>query len=120
MKGEHPICKVGLFTKISKTENPHSQSVAGIEFEIHEYAEFDCIHRNNDPLEWWKANQKKFPALSRIAKRYLTAPSTSILSERLFNVARDIFHYRRTSLSPQSAEMLVFLNHAIPELNYVY
>jgi hypothetical protein len=32
------------------------------------------------------------------------------------NVGRDVFDYRRTSLTPDKAKMLVFLNQAIPKI----
>uniref|UniRef100_A0A1I8B9B8 Dimer_Tnp_hAT domain-containing protein n=1 Tax=Meloidogyne hapla TaxID=6305 RepID=A0A1I8B9B8_MELHA len=51
-----------------------------------------------------------------MAKRYLSAPSTSVASEQLFSVARDVFDYRRSRLSPENAEMLIFLHNSIPDL----
>jgi hypothetical protein len=67
-------------------------------------------------LEWWKSNEGKLPKLASLARSYLCIPATSVDSERVFNVGRDVFDYRRTNLTPENAKMLVFLNQAIPKI----
>ncbi|CAF1449987.1 unnamed protein product, partial [Rotaria sp. Silwood1] len=43
------------------------------------------IHRNESPLEWWYANQTKYPILSQLADKYLCISGTSVPSERMFS-----------------------------------
>lgn len=97
-------------------DNQEIRPNSPIEEEIENYIAFDCAEQNSDPMDWWKKHGEKLPKLSKCARRYLSAPATSADSERLFNVGRDIFDYRRTSLTATNAEMLIFLNQAIPKI----
>uniref|UniRef100_A0A914NUQ0 HAT C-terminal dimerisation domain-containing protein n=1 Tax=Meloidogyne incognita TaxID=6306 RepID=A0A914NUQ0_MELIC len=84
-----------------------------IDVEIQKYLGQGCIEQNADPLEWWSVNAGTFKSLAQVAKKYLTAPSTSIESEQLFSTARDLYDYRRYNITPKNGEMLLFLNKAI-------
>ena len=48
--------------------------------------------------------------LSQLAKCDLSAPPTSVASERLFSVAGDIYDEKRNRLAPERAEMILFIN----------
>jgi zinc finger BED domain-containing protein 1 (E3 SUMO-protein ligase ZBED1) len=67
----------------------------------------------NDPLEWWAMNDKTFPLIGQLARRYLCIPATSAPSERLFSSAGMTISKRRASLNPDAADSLVFLHDAI-------
>ena len=68
------------------------------------------IPKDKNPLQWWKENETKFPALAVVAKSYLAAPATSTPSERLFSAAGSIVSEKRASLTKEHVDMLTFLH----------
>jgi hypothetical protein len=63
-------------------------------------------------LEWWRANNNKFPVLASLAQKYLAIPATSAPSERVFSVAGLTIAKDRARLDPANANELVFLHEA--------
>ena len=61
------------------------------------------------PLQWWKERQVNYKFLSILAKRFLCITSTSVPSERLFSSAGNLLSERRSRLSPENVEKLLFL-----------
>jgi hypothetical protein len=45
---------------------------------------------------------------------------SSVSSEQFFSVARGVFDYRRSRLSPELAEKSVILNQTLPVVNFRY
>ena len=68
------------------------------------------IPKDKNPLQRWKENETKFPALAVVAKAYLAAPATSTPSERLFSAAGTIVGKNRASLTKEQVDMLTFLH----------
>lgn len=61
------------------------------------------------PFEWWKSHEKKYPLLAQIAKKYLCIPATSVSSERCFSTAGNVVTPKRSCLSTENVNLLVFL-----------
>lgn len=76
--------------------------------------------KNSDPLDWWKVNATKYPKLAKLARKYLSAPPTSVPSERLFSEAEAIYDARRSRLNPDKVEMLLFIRGNLPLLEFNY
>jgi len=60
------------------------------------------------PFKWWASQEKRFPILSRLAKKFLAIPATSASSERLFSDAGNIMTVKCANLLPSTFEHLVF------------
>lgn len=81
---------------------------SNIDDEITNYFSAGVILRNENPLLWWYNNRDKFKVLSTFARRFLSAPATSIASERLFSKAQRVYD-RRHCISSKNAEMNLFI-----------
>ena len=68
------------------------------------------FHRSNY-YTWWADNKERFPTLSKLAQRYISAPPTSAPSERLFSGAAEIYYDQRNRLAPERAEILLFIKN---------
>jgi hypothetical protein len=60
-----------------------------------------------DLLNWWKVNSHRFPVVSRMAKKFLTVPATSVSSESTFSTTGRTLDDYHSSLSPSMVEALV-------------
>ena len=79
-----------------------------VEKEMYNYLCLDTGFVN--PLIWWRDNEKYFPRLSQLARKYLCVPATSLPSKRAFSVAGHVVNEKRSSLLPENVNMLVFLS----------
>ena len=62
-----------------------------------------------DPLEWWRKQKPKFPALEIAVRRLFCVPSTSALVERVFSSVGNIVNKKHSCFLPQNVDMLVFM-----------
>lgn len=78
--------------------------------ELQRYRQELCSVDSGPPLQWWKANCKRFPNLAKVAKKVLAIPATSTPTERLFSTAGLVCHKKRARLLPENVDKLVFLH----------
>ena len=62
-----------------------------------------------DALQWWHDNEKHFPTVACLAKKYLSMPATSVLSERQFSAAGRLVTKLRSRLDPDRVDTIMFL-----------
>ena len=77
--------------------------------ELAYYIVLEPIGVKDNPLEWWLNNKSRFPTLAQLARKYLSIPSTSVPSERLFSDAGNHISAKRTRLSPDLVDKVLFL-----------
>lgn len=82
--------------------------------ELSSYIAFPYPRKSNDissteVIQFWKTHSQIYPNLSRMARKYLAIPITSVSSERLFSAARLAIPHTRCSLLPETIreEMLL-------------
>jgi len=60
-------------------------------------------------LLWWCNRESDLPVLSRLAKKYLSFPASSVAVERIFSTAGNIVTRRRAKMKPENIERWCFL-----------
>ena len=110
-----PPAKKSLWQKFDKEAAHQRQKSApetiGAHVEMRRYFEMPLTVRGqDDPLMWWKENEKLFPGLSREAKKLLGIPATSVPAERLFSKAGELVSAKRSCLGESNIDQLLFLN----------
>ena len=73
-----------------------------VEEELTRFKSPESLGINLSPLSWWTSDQHIYTFLSKVVKRLLCIPATSVPSGRVFSTAGD-------SLRPENVDMLVFL-----------
>ncbi|CAH1971404.1 unnamed protein product [Acanthoscelides obtectus] len=96
------------------------QSVNTLDKEINAYTNLPVIARFDNPVQWWNDNKLRFAKLFPLAAIYLSAPAGSVASEQVFSEAGNIYDARRSRLTPDRAEALLFVHHNLPKLNFKY
>ena len=61
-----------------------------------------------NPLDWWRVNQLRYPTLAHLARKILSIPATSVPSERVFSHGLHIVNTKRACLLPENVKLLVF------------
>ena len=80
-----------------------------VECEIHSYV-ISSKSDFKDLLMWWKNHQSEYPYLSKFAAKYLCICATSCSSECLSSTSGNIATPTRSSMKPDTIDMLTFLS----------
>lgn len=92
-------------TACQETDNGHTAR------QVCDYVSAPLLPRAENPLDWWKGRgSQSYPALAKVAQRYLSIPATQTRSERLFSTAGGVVSNRRELLLTEHVEQLVFLH----------
>jgi hypothetical protein len=103
----HRLKRKRLAISDSQTERSERRSrSSGIYEELDRYLALPCDD-NVEPLLWWKAHFREFPALGAIARDYLSIQATSVSCEQTFSVASNTITRTRNRLLPETARALL-------------
>lgn len=69
--------------------------------------------QNADIPAWWQQNSILYPRLSKLAKKYLCVPASSVPSERMFSAAGRLVSKCRNRLGAKNVDSILFLNKNI-------
>ena len=82
-------------------------------------AKCKCGKVYKSALHFWKTQCQIFPQLAELALQYLSAPISSVASEREFKVVRDLANGNRTRLKSANVQkLLLFLKHNVKAIGY--
>lgn len=81
-----------------------------VKHEIDSYLNLVNLPIREDIIQWWFTRKDSYPNLYKLAVKFLSIPATSATSERVFSVAGNILNEKRSSLSGDHLDMLIFLN----------
>jgi len=100
------------FTELLEESGASSDMGGGVEAMVDRYLSEPLIdYKKGDPLKWWQDNEKRFPLLGNMVRKFLSAPPTSVPSERLFSGVGNLYDEQRNRLSPEHAEMLLSIKY---------
>lgn len=99
--------KEGLeaFFDVTDNESPEQKAKS----ELHCYLTMNKVNWNSNPLTWWKQHEDSFPALKKIAQKYLAIQGSNVAAERLFGMKGDVVLRQRAALVQENSEMQFFL-----------
>jgi len=102
-------------SKILGKHLPGTTTLVGLTLQEKIKQELDCylshqqLEMEENPLDWWKVEHRRYPHLAKLAQKYLCICATSVPAERIFSIAGQIVSDRRSALKPDRVDQLVFL-----------
>lgn len=66
-------------------------------------------YNKQDPRKWLADMEALFPAISTVARKYLSIASSCVPSERIFSLTGNIVSKKGACLKPENVDMLIFL-----------
>ena len=81
-----------------------------LQYEIRTYYSLKAPTANDEVLQFWKSHTTVLPLLSQIAASYLGISASSVPVESLFSTAGLVLNGKRSSLSPEHLNKIVFIH----------
>jgi hypothetical protein len=103
---------------LDSAETSPASSQLTVETQLNNYLRDSRVPRSTNIYGYWNTSQ--FPALEPAARKFLSAPPTSVASEQLFSAAGQIYADRRSNLLGDNVDKLLFLSYNIRLFDFVY
>ncbi|XP_063931343.1 zinc finger BED domain-containing protein 4-like [Zophobas morio] len=103
-------CIWNIHDEIASRHLPDSDGCDGLPAELKLYLNQPIQPRTRHPIQYWKENKNAFPGTYKIAMKYLTVLGASVPAERLVSTLNNVCSDKRSRLTPQHINELVFLN----------
>ncbi|CAF1592435.1 unnamed protein product [Rotaria magnacalcarata] len=78
------------------------------------------ISETDDILLFWKNQEEQYPTLSTIVRELFAIPASNTIVERLFSASKIIVNDKRTNLSHEKLNQLLFLKKNSTRLKEIY
>lgn len=90
-------------------EDP-TERMPEIQQQLENYIAEPLCKRSLSPLHWWRNKEHRFPAVARLARKYLSIPATAIPADRAFAPRESPVAHRRAMLGPKHLDQILFLH----------
>ncbi|KAL7838485.1 hypothetical protein AOLI_G00268890 [Acnodon oligacanthus] len=90
-------------------EDP-TERMPEIHQQLENYIAEPLCKRSLSPLHWWRNKEHRFPAVARLARKYLAIPATAIPADRAFAPRESALAHRRAMLGPKHLDHVLFLH----------
>ncbi|XP_075774069.1 E3 SUMO-protein ligase ZBED1-like [Pelodiscus sinensis] len=87
-----------------------TESMPEIHQQLENYIVEPLCKRSTNPLDWWKTNEHRFPAVARLGRQYLSIPATVVLPDQAFAANESTLEHRRAVLAPENLDQILFLH----------
>ncbi|KAK1787243.1 hypothetical protein P4O66_002760 [Electrophorus voltai] len=90
-------------------EDP-TERMPEIQQQLENYIAEPLCKRSLSPLHWWRNKEHRFPAVARLARKFLAIPATAIPADRAFAPRECPVAHRRAMLGPKHLDHILFLH----------
>ncbi|MBN3273428.1 ZBED1 protein, partial [Polyodon spathula] len=113
LKSDHSQSDMAFLLGEYYQDGDDSDSSPTPEEELGQYVLSKAVPTAVNPIAWWKENAPSFPAVAKLARKFLCIPATAVPSERVFSTAGDTLTKLRASLDPDTVSELIFVNKVL-------
>ncbi|XP_040437265.1 E3 SUMO-protein ligase ZBED1-like [Falco naumanni] len=96
-----------------------TESMPEIHQQLENYIVEPLCKRSTNPLDWWKNNEHRFPAVARLSRHFLAIPATATPPEQAFATGESALQHRRAGLAPENLDQILFLHQNFDFLDVV-